>query len=107
MIEFPILQLQAFQARRAEIRIRRRGRKGTDLAHTLNGSGLAVGRTLIAVLENFDSGHRFQARGITGRKPSRFWVRLEPREGPRASMRLALRAHPRQRFSSPLWRACP
>ncbi|HEY3175494.1 MAG TPA: serine--tRNA ligase [Candidatus Polarisedimenticolia bacterium] len=44
---------EAFQARRAEIRIRRRGRKGTDLAHTLNGSGLAVGRTLIAVLENY------------------------------------------------------
>ena len=44
---------EAFQARRAEIRLRRRGKKGTELAHTLNGSGLAVGRTLIAVLENY------------------------------------------------------
>ncbi len=38
---------------RAEIRMRRRGRKGTDLAHTLNGSGLAVGRTVVAILENY------------------------------------------------------
>ncbi len=44
---------EAFQARRAEIRVRRRGRTKTDLAHTLNGSGLAVGRTLIAVLESY------------------------------------------------------
>ena len=44
---------EAFQARRAEIRLRRRGKKGTELAHTRNGSGLAVGRTLIAVLENY------------------------------------------------------
>ncbi|HET9480270.1 MAG TPA: serine--tRNA ligase [Candidatus Polarisedimenticolia bacterium] len=44
---------EAYQARRAGIRIRRRGQKGSDLAHTLNGSGLAVGRTLIAILENY------------------------------------------------------
>lgn len=44
---------ESFQARRAEIRFRRRGKKGTELTHTLNGSGLAVGRTLIAVLENY------------------------------------------------------
>ncbi len=44
---------EAFQARRADIRFRRRGQKGTELAHTLNGSGLAVGRTLVAVLENY------------------------------------------------------
>ena len=44
---------EAFQSRRAEIRFRRRGVRGTELAHTLNGSGLAVGRTLIAVLENY------------------------------------------------------
>ena len=43
---------EAYQARRAGIRVRRRGAKGTELAHTLNGSGLAVGRTLIAILEN-------------------------------------------------------
>jgi seryl-tRNA synthetase len=41
-----------FQARRAGIRHRRRGKKGTALVHTLNGSGLAVGRTFAALLEN-------------------------------------------------------
>ncbi len=42
-----------FQARRANIRFRRKGKKGTELVHTLNGSGLAVGRTVVAILENF------------------------------------------------------
>lgn len=42
-----------FQARRANIRFRRKGKKKTELVHTLNGSGLAVGRTLVAVLENY------------------------------------------------------
>jgi len=42
-----------FQARRANIRFRRKGRKGTELVHTLNGSGLAVGRTVVALLEYF------------------------------------------------------
>lgn len=42
-----------FQARRANIRFRREGRSKTDLVHTLNGSGLAVGRTLVAILENY------------------------------------------------------
>ncbi len=42
-----------FQARRADIRFKRRGKKGTELVHTLNGSGLAVGRTLAAILENY------------------------------------------------------
>jgi len=41
-----------FQARRANIRFRRKTGRGTELVHTLNGSGLAVGRTLVAVLEN-------------------------------------------------------
>jgi seryl-tRNA synthetase len=41
-----------YQARRAEIRFKRPGGKGTELVHTLNGSGLAVGRTLVAILEN-------------------------------------------------------
>ena len=41
-----------FQARRMNARFRPREGKGTRLVHTLNGSGLAVGRTLIAVLEN-------------------------------------------------------
>ncbi|MCD6184597.1 MAG: serine--tRNA ligase [Deltaproteobacteria bacterium] len=42
-----------FQARRGNIRFRRKGKKGTELVHTLNGSGLAVGRTVAAVMENF------------------------------------------------------
>ena len=42
-----------FQARRANIRFRTKGKKGTALVHTLNGSGLAVGRTVAAILENF------------------------------------------------------
>jgi seryl-tRNA synthetase len=44
---------EAFQARRASIRFRREGKKGTELVHTLNGSGLAVGRTVVAILENY------------------------------------------------------
>jgi len=42
-----------FQARRAKIRLKRKGARGTELVHTLNGSGLAVGRTVVAVLENY------------------------------------------------------
>ena len=42
-----------FQARRADIRFKRKGKKGTEFVHTINGSGLAVGRTLAAILENF------------------------------------------------------
>ncbi|NJD56033.1 MAG: serine--tRNA ligase [Nitrospirae bacterium] len=42
-----------FQARRAGIRFKREGKKGTEFVHTLNGSGLAIGRTLVAVLENY------------------------------------------------------
>lgn len=42
-----------FQARRARMRFRRKGKKGTEFVHTLNGSGLAVGRTLVAILENY------------------------------------------------------
>jgi seryl-tRNA synthetase len=44
---------ESFQARRANIRFKRKGKKGTELVHTLNGSGLAVGRTFAAILENF------------------------------------------------------
>jgi seryl-tRNA synthetase len=44
---------EAFQARRAEIRYRPAGGGKPEFLHTLNGSGLAVGRTLIAVLENY------------------------------------------------------
>ncbi len=42
-----------FQARRMKARYRPQGEKGTRFVHTLNGSGLAVGRTLVAVLENY------------------------------------------------------
>lgn len=42
-----------FQARRAGIRFKREGKKGTEFVHTLNGSGLAIGRTLVAILENY------------------------------------------------------
>ncbi len=42
-----------FQARRMKARFRTEGGKGTRFVHTLNGSGLAVGRTLVAVLENY------------------------------------------------------
>ena len=44
---------EAFQARRANIRYRPEGKKGTEFVHTLNGSGLAVGRTWLAILENY------------------------------------------------------
>jgi seryl-tRNA synthetase len=42
-----------FQARRGNIRFKETGKKGTEFVHTLNGSGLAVGRTMAAVLENY------------------------------------------------------
>ena len=42
-----------FQARRGNIRFKKKGKKGTELVHTLNGSGLAVGRCVAAILENF------------------------------------------------------
>jgi seryl-tRNA synthetase len=44
---------EAFQARRASIKFRPAGSGKAEFAHTLNGSGLAVGRTLIAILENY------------------------------------------------------
>jgi seryl-tRNA synthetase len=44
---------EAFQARRAQIRFRRSSSAKPEYVHTLNGSGLAVGRAWIAVLENF------------------------------------------------------
>jgi len=42
-----------FQARRMKARFKTEGEKGTQFVHTLNGSGLAVGRTLVAILENY------------------------------------------------------
>ncbi|MEQ9236178.1 serine--tRNA ligase [Coleofasciculus sp. E2-BRE-01] len=42
-----------FQARRGSLRFKETGKKGTQFVHTLNGSGLAIGRTLSAILENY------------------------------------------------------
>jgi seryl-tRNA synthetase len=69
-----------FQARRMNARYRPEGQKGTAFVHTLNGSGLAVGRTLVAVLENGQ-----QADGSLT-LPAALWPymggidRLEPRQ---------------------------
>ncbi|QHI99887.1 serine--tRNA ligase [Xylophilus rhododendri] len=46
---------EAFQARRLQARFKVAGGKNNELVHTLNGSGLAVGRTLVAVLENYQN----------------------------------------------------
>lgn len=54
-----------FQARRMEARYRKTGEKGGHFVHTLNGSGLAVGRTLVAVLENYqDEGGRIHVPAV-------------------------------------------
>lgn len=44
---------ESFQARRGNLRLRHKGAKKTEYLHTLNGSGLAVGRTFLAILENY------------------------------------------------------
>jgi seryl-tRNA synthetase len=44
---------EAYQARRANIRFKPQGKNKTELVHTLNGSGLAIGRTWLAILENY------------------------------------------------------
>jgi seryl-tRNA synthetase len=44
---------EAFQARRANIKYRAPGAKKPEFLHTLNGSGLAIGRTYLAILENY------------------------------------------------------
>ena len=46
-----------FQSRRMDARFKRDGEKKTEFVHTLNGSGLAVGRTLVAVMENYQDEH--------------------------------------------------
>jgi seryl-tRNA synthetase len=54
-----------FQARRMDARFRKAGEKGTHFAHTLNGSGLAVGRTLVAIMENYqDEGGRIAVPAV-------------------------------------------
>jgi len=44
---------ESFQARRADIRYRPEGARKSEFVHTLNGSGLAIGRTWIAIVENY------------------------------------------------------
>ena len=44
---------EAYQARRANIRYKPQGKNKTELVHTLNGSGLAIGRTWLAIVENY------------------------------------------------------
>ncbi|HTM83171.1 serine--tRNA ligase [Asticcacaulis sp.] len=54
-----------FQARRMDARTRKAGEKGTRFVHTLNGSGLAVGRTLVAIMENYqDEGGRINIPAV-------------------------------------------
>ena len=54
-----------FQARRMDARFKRAGEKKTEFVHTLNGSGLAVGRTLVAIMENYqDEGGRIAVPGV-------------------------------------------
>ena len=48
-----VVILKAFQARRANIRFRREPKGKPEHVHTLNGSGLAIGRTVAAILENY------------------------------------------------------
>ena len=70
---------EAFQARRANIKFRAGGTGKAEFVHTLNGSGLAVGRTLIAILENYqqkdgsvdDSRGAPAVHGRRGRNPRR------------------------------------
>lgn len=64
-----------FQARRMDARFKRAGEKKTEFVHTLNGSGLAVGRTLVAIMENYqdeagriavpDALRRYMPEGMT------------------------------------------
>jgi seryl-tRNA synthetase len=59
-----------FQARRMDARFRPAGAKGTEFAHTLNGSGVAIGRALIAVLETFQE----EDGGVTIPEVLRPWM---------------------------------
>ena len=67
-----------FQARRMEARTRKAGEKGGRFVHTLNGSGLAVGRTLVAVMENYqDEGGRIAIpaalQALHARRDAHWW----------------------------------
>jgi hypothetical protein len=67
-----------FQARRASIRFKQTDSKGTQLVHTLNGSGLAVGRTMAALLEN---GQQSRWQRETARRPGALLRRRHNRRG--------------------------
>lgn len=67
-----------FQARRMNARFRRQGEKRLEFLHTLNGSGLAIGRTLIAVMENYQEADG----GISIPEPLRPYMRGAARIGP-------------------------
>jgi seryl-tRNA synthetase len=67
-----------FQARRLKTRFKRAGEKKTTFVHTLNGSGLAVGRTLVAILEN----HRQPDGSVRVPEVLRPWMRGLDRIGP-------------------------
>ena len=57
-----------FQSRRMDARFKRAGEKKTEFVHTLNGSGLAVGRTLVAIMENYqDEAGRIAVPGVLKR----------------------------------------
>ncbi len=57
-----------FQSRRMDARFKRAGEKKTEFVHTLNGSGLAVGRTLVAIMENYqDEDGRIAVPGVLQR----------------------------------------
>ena len=73
---------EAFQARRANIKFRPHGTGKAEFVHTLNGSGLAVGRTLIAILENYQ-----QADGIGHRSRGAASLHGRPRRDLRALIR--------------------
>jgi seryl-tRNA synthetase len=53
-----------FQARRMDARFKRAGEKKTEFVHTLNGSGLAVGRTLVAIMENYQQDGRIAVPAV-------------------------------------------
>ncbi|MBR0551866.1 serine--tRNA ligase [Stakelama marina] len=67
-----------FQARRMNARFRREGEKTTRFVHTLNGSGLAVGRTLVAVLENYQQADGSVSVPVALRPYLKGLDRLEP-----------------------------
>jgi seryl-tRNA synthetase len=79
---------ESYQARRANIRYRPEGKNKTELVHTLNGSGLAVGRTWVAIVENYQQSDGSVVipealRAYIGAEritPKKFWPRARSQE---------------------------